>query len=138
MANRDLGISICGVVVGVLIGAGSVLFTQDAALGTVTSVAYRGQETHRERADARAYNARNVEKSHNEQSASNPAKFKAPRMERNVEDTEVHEAAPVVTYECDIAQSIADKVSPFIPNEQDEQLGNIRNALAGAVAMYCQ
>ncbi|OGJ55418.1 hypothetical protein A2706_01690 [Candidatus Peribacteria bacterium RIFCSPHIGHO2_01_FULL_51_35] len=135
MANRDIGISICGVVVGVLIGAGSVLYTQDPAVGSLTDVAYRGWETRHDRVNARAFNARNIEKSQQEQTLHLK---NAPRLERKAAEQEnVHTAAPVQSADCDVAQYVSDQVTPFVPKEQSQVYGNIRKSLADAVATFC-
>lgn len=56
MANRDVALGLCGVVVGVLLGAGSVLYTQDATLdasSTDVASAFDRLIPHRNRANVR-------------------------------------------------------------------------------------
>ena len=61
MANRDVGIALSGVVVGVLLGAGSILYAQGAALGADT-FAYTPYDY-----SARKLNRDSVEKHNKEQ-----------------------------------------------------------------------
>ena len=98
MANRDVGVSICGVVVGVMLGAGSVLYAQDATLSANSSdVAYRGQTVRDNQfiGDAEDYKARRVKAEHIRQTQDDNGQD-AKRPTRDTDEDTTHEAAPTV------------------------------------------
>ena len=139
MANRDIGISICGVVVGVMLGAGSVLYTQDAALGSVTDVAYRGLDQDvRAVIDPSKLKGRDVRTPRlllDKKRAVNPdAGWPTPFQG---EPEETHSAAPSSSSACDVAKANAARVGNQIPNNQDEVYGNLSKTLDQIVLDYC-
>ena len=130
MANRDVGVSICGVVVGVMLGAGSVLYAQDATLSANSSdVAYRGQDIE----GAELYKARNVERLKLED-VRNDAGQNAHRLERKTGEDTTHESAPAVDVStCGVATAIVARLSnvvtSIIPAQQEfEKFLNPSNA----------
>ncbi|MEK7590671.1 MAG: hypothetical protein AAB489_00480 [Patescibacteria group bacterium] len=139
MANRDVGVSICGVVVGVMLGAGSVLYAQDATLSATSSdVAYRGVNF-----DARDYNARNVEAK--QRAAASDINDKASRPVKRKSEEPSHEAAPVDLSACGVARAIvarmSDAINSTIPNEQTNNYSAMRIALGTVLSAvetdYC-
>ena len=137
MANRDVGVSICGVVVGVMLGAGSVLYTQDAALGSLTDVAYRGDDSisAEEAYDLKARDVRTPRLLQDKKRAVNTdAGWPTPFQGESVEET--HSAAPSNSA-CDVAKANAARVGSKIPNNQDEVYGNLRKTLDQLVLDYC-
>lgn len=136
MANRDVGVSICGVVVGVMLGAGSVLYAQDATLSATSSdVAFRGINF-----DASDYDARSVA-----DRKQGDAVEHANRPERKANDSSSHTAAPVDLSTCGVARAIAARfemaIKSTIPNEQSDRNLQNRNSLLGVssavVSDYC-
>ncbi len=138
MAHRDVGVSICGVVVGVMLGAGSILYAQDSVLsGTSSDLAYRGQDTE----GAEEFRARNIERIQREDSEA------AARAARRARSSETHEAAPFVApvemSECDVTADIITRMalarSFIIPN--DQRYSELNNQLAAVEAQiyedYC-
>lgn len=112
MANRDVGISVCGVVVGVMLGAGSVLYTQDASLNAAASsdevAAYWNLD------EARDSNARNIEKRTREQVGARKLELKdAPVYEQAKPAADEQDAAPAAT-DCGIASAILDRMDSAI------------------------
>ena len=138
MANRDIGISICGVVVGVMLGAGSVLYTQDAALGSVTDVAYRGGDdsiSAEERNELKArYAVPRAKEQARDREVLKDARWPTPFQG---ESDETHSAAPSSSSACDVAKANAARVGNQIPNNQDEVYGNLRKTLDTLVLDYC-
>ena len=139
MANRDIGISICGVVVGVMLGAGSVLYTQDAALGSVTDVAYRGLDQDvRAVIDPSKLKGRDVRTPRllldKKRAVNTDAGWPTPFQG---EPEETHSAAPSSSSACDVAKANAARVGNQIPNNQDEVYGNLSKTLDQIVLDYC-
>ena len=136
MANRDIGISICGVVVGVMLGAGSVLYTQDAALGSVTDVAYRGGDdsiSAEERNELKArYAVPRAKEQARDREVLKDARWPTPFQGDSVEET--HSAAPSNSA-CDVAKAIAARLK--IPAQQDQVYGRLRFERDSAVTDYC-
>ena len=133
MANRDVGISICGVVVGVMLGAGSVLYTQDAPLhASATQVAaYFGN------VDTDAARARNVEAAQEEQAQADALREKAATV-KEVAPAE-HKAAPALDLSaCGVAKAIAARlnaaVDAVIPVQQDRANGAAQSSALHAIA----
>ncbi|HLD71378.1 MAG TPA: hypothetical protein VI873_02060 [Candidatus Peribacteraceae bacterium] len=140
MANRDVGVSICGVVVGVMLGAGSVLYAQDATLSANSSdVAYRGQDIE----GAELYKARNVERLKLED-VRNDAGQNAHRLERKTGEDTTHESAPAVDVStCGVATAIVARlgnvVTSTIPAQQafEKFRKPIMSALSAVQSDYC-
>ena len=140
MANRDVGVSICGVVVGVMLGAGSVLYAQDATLSANSSdVAYRGQDIE----GAELYKARNVERLKLED-VRNDAGQNAHRLERKTGEDTTHESAPAVDVStCGVATAIVTRlgnvVTSTIPAQQafEKFRKPIMSALSAVQSDYC-
>lgn len=146
MANRDVGVSICGVVVGVMLGAGSVLYAQDATLSANSSdVAYRGQTVRDNRfiGDADDYKSRNTRQTEYERKVAADKK-NAQRLDRDTDEGDSHQAAPEVDVStCGVAAAIVARLSnvvtSIIPAQQEYEkfLKPIKSALGAVETDYC-
>ena len=148
MANRDVALGISGVVVGVLLGAGSVHFTQEASLSAssvdeVAAVYFDLDESDGEKVSARNVQRREME----EQTKENArAQRKAARAKNQGEET--HDSAPAQPSDaCDIARNMTQRtwlaIDSIFPAEQEFQkftdplrivLGNIEKDYCGTEA----
>ena len=129
MANRDVGVSICGVVVGVLLGAGSVMYAQDMLLNaSSTDVAYRGMQV--ENADElKARDVRAKVLGQERDARENAARVKKPKASAGT-----HTAAPVDQSACGVAKAAAARFNQainVIPNEQTDRNQEFRSKLGG-------
>ncbi|MDO8649059.1 MAG: hypothetical protein Q7R81_04740 [Candidatus Peregrinibacteria bacterium] len=130
MANRDVSISICGVVVGVMLGAGSVMYAQETTLGTEGDpVVYRDAP------DADQYTARKLRDRENQAPtlrdvAGTASRVKAPKKGST---TGTESATPMT--ECDLVSAVVNELADAslagIPL-QEKNYGEIRTAIKTA------
>lgn len=123
MANRDVALGLCGGVVGVLLGTGSVLFAQEVSLSAsaVDQVAavYLDLNT----ADTEDAKARNVQRRVLEKQAEDNARAMR-KAARAKEQEGTHESAPAQpASSCDVARNLTQRmglaIQTAIPVQQE-------------------
>lgn len=123
MANRDVALGLSGVVVGVLLGAGSVHFTQEASL-SASSVDEVAAYFDVEVEDAEEASARNVQRRDMEEQAEDNARMLRKARKAKNQKSETHDSAPVQPSDaCDIAKNLTQRMGlalqTVIPAQQE-------------------
>ncbi|MBI3332223.1 hypothetical protein HYZ99_04710 [Candidatus Peregrinibacteria bacterium] len=143
MANRDVALGLCGVVVGVMLGAGSMLYAQEATLSASSTdeVAAVYFDVPEEPPTARDIDRIRVD----EETSRSHAEMR--RLNRpNMNATEPHESAPVLPDDaCDVAKNLSARmtlaIDTVIPRQEDNNYtiisSNLKVVLRNIVTDYC-
>ncbi|MBI3332224.1 hypothetical protein HYZ99_04715 [Candidatus Peregrinibacteria bacterium] len=135
MANRDVALGLCGVVVGVLLGAGSVLYTEDATLGAAsTDVAAYFDLDRGDRANVREdAGARFLERL---DGADTSNRGNRPTQYQGEEETAPVHSAARVTARCALVQEAFAPVLSVLSTDQ-RKYGQVYDLAMNTVASYC-
>ncbi len=121
MKSREAGIGVCGVVVGIILGAGALLYTNDYGVraelaGALVNplVAFRGMDMD---IDRRYFKKRAVNERY--ESAHPPAPLKEETPSQRPRYPSQEEIQPAVSSECSEGKKLKDDVLAMVPSTED-------------------